>query len=161
MNTVRWLAVLVATSAMALAGCTGTPVQGSAAPQGSAASRPSTAEPSKTSAPQAADGTDLSACSDGTCQVRVTVSAKITLPASTRVESLTVTAIADGHVTLTGHDIGNRHGGASIGECSLSSNNNDLTMVVGVSGSCRPNNLRVDVVSVDGDSAVLSIAPIG
>ncbi|MGH3589048.1 MAG: hypothetical protein ACRDQ0_22290 [Pseudonocardia sp.] len=129
--------------------------------------RPTTAPPPTTTPlpplPQAADGSDTAACRDGTCEVRVGVGARITLPRRSGTEA-EVTAIADGMVQLSG----TWPGGSieSTGECSRceasmalpndeSLGSFDARFTTG--GGVKVNDYVLEAVAVSASEAVMRV----
>lgn len=109
-----------------------------------------TAAPSSTTAstrPPAADGTDLGACHDGTCEVQVTVSAlplDIPLDGALGVDVLTLSSITPDGIVTDGVGYG---GGVQL----------HIEVPVGSPGNL--NALSVTLVAVDGDAAIVRLAP--
>jgi hypothetical protein len=107
----------------------------SAAPSPSASTNPALPEP--------ADGTDLTACADGRCEVRVRAGDTITfIGDNVDLKSLTVVRIADNALT---HSAAGPPGYTFSGSMSAS-------------GTSVVNGLRVKIVAVDGDRAVIRLS---
>jgi hypothetical protein len=107
----------------------------------------------------AADGSDTGACADGQCEVRVSVSARFPVPASTKVKALRIVSIDADGVTFAGQDLGNDHGGTCTGNCSSSGTDDGFRLVLGAGSSGTENKLAMAVVSIAGASAVVRLGP--
>jgi hypothetical protein len=110
--------------------------------------------------PEAADGTDLHACADGRCEVRVAPAAQIPVPSSLWVGSLRVQSISSDEVTIVGRDVGNHHGGGCSGNCSGGGSNDGFKLTLGPGGSGSENKLSIALVAIGGGAAVLRLAPV-
>lgn len=102
------------------------------------------AESTPSSLPAAADGTDLAACSDGGCEVEVAVDAlplDIPLDGSLGVDTLTVNAITD---SIDVDSVG--WGAQQHAE-------------VPVGNAAQLNNVVVTLVAVEGNAALVRLAP--
>ncbi len=133
--------------------------QAPAPPASSSAPSTSAASPSE-EAPKAADGTDLAACSDGTCEVSAPAGAKMTFPAKTRVEYFTVQSIDADTVVLAGRGIGSRQGGSCTGKkCESSGSGKDYKVTLGPSSTATFNDLSITLRAITGGAAVLKIEP--
>ncbi|MFJ8754919.1 hypothetical protein ACIREO_37265 [Streptomyces sp. NPDC102441] len=107
------LVVLASAVALLLTGCggDGDDDSDSAAPEKSPAQTRSVAPPSKaptsppppaksSSLPKAADGTDLAACGDGTCEVEVRIGDVISVKSSSGAKEFMITGFGEGGVTV-------------------------------------------------------------
>lgn len=147
---------------LAVAGCA-SPVPGDAAPARDGAPTPAGAASSSAAAPAAADGSDVSACRDGDCEIVVTAAAEIPLDpmfgvnrlAITAVSGTTVDAVAEtgsgvsSRVTGGGRVVSRSRGGGSTVEISRLRPDSTATI----------NRISFRVVSVSGASAVLDVSP--
>lgn len=106
------------------------------------------------SAPTAADDTNVSVCSDGTCEVSVGPGMAIPLPTSTGVKNVKVTAVSRNRVTLTGDDIGNSSSGSCSGQCDGNDSNGVFTVTLGPESEDTENNLSIAVKGF-GDGRVV------
>lgn len=175
----RWFApaVLAAGVLIAVAGCeSSTPGNGTALPTGDAAAAgpgggsghptdptgasSAPAPPSAPSAPAAADGSDVTACADARCEVSVRAGTAIPVPASTDVADVTVTAVTDDRVTLTGRVLGSSSGGLCTGQCDSRSSNGEFTVTLGPDSLATQNGLSITSESITNDTAVLKLAPV-
>ncbi|MEV6908786.1 hypothetical protein [Amycolatopsis sp. NPDC051071] len=109
--------------------------------------------------PKAADGADLAACSDGICEVSAKAGGKITLPAQTRVESVTVRSVDADTVALVATGIGTRQGGTCSGKCEASGTGKDFQAKLWAGSGLTYNNLSVTLLGVGDGAAVLRIKP--
>lgn len=149
----------VATAAavmLALAGCG----QG-----GEAAPRPPSRSESSSSGPPVlptpADGSNLTACRDGRCEVGVNASMKIPVPRSLRVDSVRVQSVGAHTVTIVGRYLGNRNGGFCTGvNCSSSGSGKGFRLTLGPNSTGSENDLSITAVAVNGGVAVLRLAPV-
>lgn len=106
-----------------------------------------TTAPTTTTQPPAADGTDLAACRDGTCEVQValgTLPLDIPLDGALGVDTLTLSAITPDAITADGVA-----GGGSL----------QMHVEVPVGNPGYLNSLGVTLVTVEGDTAVVRLAP--
>jgi hypothetical protein len=114
--------------------------------------RPSTttAPPTTTTTvPPAADGTDLAACADGTCEVQVAAGGppiEISMDGSLGVDTLTLASITPEGLAADGVA-----GGGSV----------QLHVEVSPGATSYMNQVGVTLVSVVGDTAVVRLAPLG
>ncbi|WP_187284652.1 hypothetical protein [Streptomyces sp. uw30] len=95
---------------------------------------------------QAVDGTDLDACFDNACEVEVTGADTIQLDGTAGVDELSIDSVADNTLTLTGSS-GN---GAQQSTASQTA-----------PGRSTINDLVVDLISVDGDRAIIRLSLFG
>ncbi|WP_405593335.1 hypothetical protein [Streptomyces sp. NBC_01092] len=95
---------------------------------------------------QAVDGTDLDACFDNACEVEVTGGDTIQLDGTAGVDELSIDSVADNTLTLTGSS-GN---GAQQSTASQTA-----------PGRSTINDLVVDLISVDGDRAIIRLSLFG
>lgn len=115
-----------------------------------------TPAPSSPSLPAAADGTNVSACSDGTCEVSVGPGTAIPLPARTGAKNVKVTAVTRDRVTLTGEDSGDSSSGSCTGQsCDSNVSNGVFTITLGPDSEDTQNGLSIAVESVSDGQAVL------
>jgi hypothetical protein len=138
------LAVLTAAT-LALAGC------GAERPASSRSARPSpSASPSPSvtgpTLPPAADGSNIAACYDGTCEVRVRAPLDIPVSPDTGIASLKVTSVTAQGVTVTG--------------VLTDGTNLEITVYAegGGLGTGQVNNVQVTAVAVAGGEAVLHLS---
>ncbi len=118
------------------------------------------ASPTSSQAPQPADGTDLAACADAACEVSAVAGSKLTFPASTRIESITVQSVEGETVVLTGRTIGNRNGGGCTGRrCEASSTGNEFKVTLEPVSATSQNALYVTLQAVSNGAAILKIEP--
>lgn len=124
---------------------------------------PTTEPPSPTdvpptpTVPEAADGTDLAACEDGRCEVRVTAGGSVPLPqAPVRLAALS----ADEYTFVFEPSAA----GGSIAchqRCSMSSGlGQGPTTVTGTGGSIDAYGTRLTVVAHDAEAMVLRVEPV-
>lgn len=91
---------------------------------------------------QAADGTDLGACLDDACEVEVTGGDTIQLDGKAGVDELTIDSVADNTLNFTG----------SSGNGAQQSSSQTAP------GQSTVNNLMVDLISIDGDRAIIRLS---
>lgn len=108
--------------------------------------------------------TDVSACTTGHCEVRVSASTKITFKPGLDIDTLRVVAVdaGSGIVTIDTTSSSNSNGGGAYGSggtCSTSGTNGDVTDKMSVDCAVTNNSLSMSIVSIDGSSAVLKLAP--
>lgn len=116
----------------------------------------------------ASDGTDLAACHDGTCEVRVDGPAKIPLSAQFQVTDLRVESINSQSVTLQA--VTALGGPASFGcagkGCRLSAVESSSTEPTTATARAfvgtvfTANRIRIEVVAISDGSAILRFAPV-
>ncbi|WP_309234255.1 S8 family peptidase [Streptomyces lunaelactis] len=92
---------------------------------------------------QAADGKDLSACLKNTCEVEVTSGDTIRLDGTAGVDEFTVVSVADNTLTFT----------ASSGNGAQQSSGSQTSP-----GRSTINDLVVDLISVNGDRAIIRLS---
>ncbi|GAA4906022.1 hypothetical protein LX16_3431 [Stackebrandtia albiflava] len=138
------LIVLTAT----LAGCGGSqtgeltePVDGEPGGPAETGAPAETGSPSEAGLPEAADGSDLTACEDGNCEVVVTESDEIPVDPAFGVDLFTVESIEQDTVTVQATGAGTY-----------------LRVTISPSGAGSLNGILVKVVAVDGDRAVLNFS---
>lgn len=160
--------LLVVVTALALAGC------GSGEDDSGAAGGPaSSASPT----PTAADGTDLNACKDGTCEVKVTAPAKIPVDRKKfKIHTLKFTAAKDGAASFSIEDprpvsslsvrVCDREdkcfvlGGGSYVSGGENQKGGSSTSFTAATGSkITANRLLITVLSAADGSAILSMRP--
>lgn len=112
--------------------------------------------------PEAADGTDLRACADGTCEVLVDTSARIQVPKRLEVADLRVRDISQHAITIVGRFLGNSMGGgcSGSGTCSSSGSGGGFELTLGPDAIATQNGLSIGLVAIDGEHAVLRLAPV-
>jgi hypothetical protein len=132
----------------------------------SSAKHEPTASPSAPArpSPSAADGTNLTACQDGTCEVQVRTGDQIKVNPTFGLDMFTVKSIEDGRVTLM---MRGTHGGLeAVGRgISVSTNcaNNrcqdegELGLVTGMQG--RVNKILLNLSAAGGGQAILKLTP--
>ncbi|WP_329259292.1 hypothetical protein OG417_22315 [Actinoallomurus sp. NBC_01490] len=154
--------VLVSVTALTLAGC-------GAGERGSDGASPSARTSSRSAAPsptprQAADGTKLSACEDGTCEVTVTGRARIPVNRKSGLASLKVRSITSGEIRLTGiaastptgYSFATSCGGDA--SCSTSVDNDKADVTARAGAEITLNRLLIRVTSIAGGSAILRLS---
>lgn len=154
----RFQTLIAATGgALLLAGCGSGHDASSHAPSPSTSAKPS----ASASAPvSAADGTDLKACADGKCEVRVGPSARIPVPRRLEVASVRVQSVRATEVTIVGRYTGNRTGGSGSGNFSADSSNGKFRLTIGLNSEATENGLDVAVLALQGGYAVLRISSL-
>jgi hypothetical protein len=159
------------TAITSLAGC-GSGKEDAAAERGSPSAKaaaPTSAPASPTPTPQAADGTNLRACKDGTCEVKVTRPVRI----QTDVRKLKVSAIRV--TSLEGEEISFEVALPPSGEFDLNCDGDPRcqTMVVGpafgssgkanitahTGAQVQANGITIQVVTAAKGSAILRMKP--
>lgn len=155
----RAVAAMAMSGTLVLAGCgLGDEDSPSSSSRSGTPSKPATSAPS--APPQAADGTDLSACADGRCEVRVGASGRIPVPRKLGVDSVRVEAVGSGAITIVGRYIGGRQGGYCTGvRCSSVGNGNRFKLTLAPDSLSSQNDLSITAVAIDGGMAVLRFAP--
>lgn len=152
----RWGIAIIA-AGMLLGGCdstvSGTAAQRPAAPGHTGRSALASAS-SSSSLPTAADGTNVSACLDATCEVSVGPGTAIPLPASAGVKNVKVTTVTRDRVTFTGEDTGNSSSGSCTGQCDSNESNGVFTVTLGPDSQDTENGVSI-VVEGFGDGRVL------
>jgi hypothetical protein len=120
-----------------------------------------TTSPRLTPPPTAADGTNISACSDAVCEVSVGPGTAIPLPASTGVKNVKVTTVTRDRVTLTGEDAGNSSSGSCTGQCDSNDSNGVFTVTLGPDSEDEENGVAVAVEGFSDGRVVLKfdVAP--
>ncbi|WP_279552653.1 hypothetical protein [Streptomyces sp. DH24] len=117
------------------------------------------------SMPVATDGKDVRACADGTCEIRVSPSARVPLPARLGLGPLQVTAIQDGTVAMFAPLIQSEF--ASDGGCSAAitgpgaGDSGSVGLTCSVGEKAVVNKMSLEVVGIDtaDQAAVLRIRP--
>jgi hypothetical protein len=153
---------LAATVLLALiAGCGDSTPAGEPTPTGSPAPSPTPSAPAST----AADGTDLGACEDGTCEVRIDSSSSIELDGGLTVESLEVASIDDTTVALRLEGVpggGISSGCVSTGgTCDISSTGESAEASLSPGSVLTVNELAIEVVAISDGAAILRLGPAG
>ncbi|GGS60167.1 hypothetical protein GCM10010171_63880 [Actinokineospora fastidiosa] len=121
---------------------------------------PTTSEPttqSTTAQPTTTKPTTTAAAPDG---IRVAEGGAVPIPAGTGVGGVRVQSIDGARVTLAGESTGNSFRGACLQSCTMSAHNTAFTVELGQSGGTILNNLRIDLLGVDGGAAVLDVAKV-
>ncbi|WP_406301164.1 S8 family peptidase [Streptomyces sp. NBC_00885] len=118
------------------------PADSSSSPPSAPSSPPPSPSPSAGNG-QAADGTDLSACFDNTCEVEVTGGDTIKLDGTAGVDEFTVDSVADNTLTFT----------ASSGNGTQQSSGSQTSP-----GRSTIDDLVVDLISIDGDRATIQLS---
>jgi hypothetical protein len=122
-----------------------------------------TALPRPTAAPTtpltAADGTNVSACSDATCEVGVGPATAIPLPASTGVQDVKVTTVTRDRVTLTGAATGSSSSGSCTGQCDSGESNGVFTVTLGPASEDTENGVSIVVEGFSNGRVVLKFSP--
>lgn len=146
--------------ALLLAGCGSDDGDAADSSARSGAPSPGASSSRKPGPPAAADGTDLTACADGRCEVRVAGPASIPVPRRLGVSGVKVRSIGAGDVTLVGRFTGDRQSGFCTGRsCSSSGSDGGFTITLGADSTGSENGLSISVIAVGGGSAVLRLAP--
>ena len=117
--------------ALALVGCSTEepaerPAEQPPAPSATPTASPSPAEPTPSPTLTAADGTDVKACFDGTCEITVTGKKRIPLNKKLRVTGLTVSVVGAEKIRVEANDGMMRAGGGAGARLGL----NDLVIEV-------------------------------
>jgi hypothetical protein len=121
-----------------------------------------TAKPKPTPTPTAADGTDVSACSDVECEVLVRPGTAIPVPKSSGVGDLLVTKVTADRITLTGRVIGDSSaGGCYGGNCDVDSDHGAVTIVLGDDSLGSQNGVGIRVHDISNGTAVIELEPVG
>jgi hypothetical protein len=127
-----------------------------AAPTSPAVVTPTVASPAPL--PPAADGDDLSACADGTCEVRVVAGSVVPLPRRSGITAR-VAAVDASEVALSGTS---RGGDYECQRCEMSVNfdaENSFDVKLSAGGDLRMGGVVVEAVALDTDAAVLRVRP--
>ena len=155
----RMPVVLVSVAALALAGC------GSGrSDTGSVSASPSARTSNSPTPRQAADGTRLSACEDGTCEVKVTGPTRIPVNRKSEIASLKVSSISSEEISLTaiaastptGYTFNSSCGGAP---CTSSVDNDKADVKAHAGAEITLNRLVIRVTSLADGSAILRLSP--
>lgn len=148
----------LAATAVSLAGCGGSGDDtatgaGTHRPSAAASSagRPSSPSPSSTgpTLPAAADGTDIHACYDGRCEVRVRAPQRIPLSSKTGFAKLTVTSI-----TAQGMRVDTVGTNGSTGQATVSAQGGGYAIAT-------LNGLQIATLGVLDGVAVIRLSPVG
>jgi len=91
--------------------------------------------------PDAADGTDFGACAQGNCEVLVSESSEIPVDPSFGVDTITIAEVDSDAITVQATGAGSY-----------------LQVVVGTDGTGSLNGIVIEVVSIAGGQAVLSMS---
>ncbi|KAB2344451.1 hypothetical protein [Actinomadura rudentiformis] len=155
----RVVAAVALSGTLVLAGCgLGDEESPSASPPST--SPPSTSQSKPATSAQAADGTDLSACADGRCEVRVGASGRIPVPRKLGVDSVQVEAVGSDAITIVGRYIGGRQSGYCTGvKCSSVGKGTRFELTLAPDSLSSQNGLSITAVAIDGGMAVLRFAP--
>ncbi|GAB3415855.1 hypothetical protein [Flindersiella endophytica] len=165
MSRISWS--LPVAAVLALAAVTGcqpeAPEQGaSVSSSPSRSSAKATPTPTPTPALTAADGTDVSACSDVECEILVRPGTAIPVPKSSGVGDLKVTKVTADRVTLTGRVIGDSSfGGCYAGNCDVDSDHGAVTIVLGDDSLGTENGVGIRVHDISGGAAIIELEPVG
>jgi hypothetical protein len=155
----RYPAVIAAAGgALVLAGCGSGHDAASQAPSSSGPAR-ATASASASAPIASADGTDLKACADGRCEVRVDQGARIPVPRRLRVASVRVRSVSATAVTIVGSGIGNSSNSRGTGNFSAESTNGEFRITMGADSEVSQNGLNIAVVALQDEYAVLRLSP--
>ena len=157
--------LLAAVAVTALAGCGDDGKDAAPASSSPAATTPATTPPTPSASPSAADGTNLRACRDGSCEVEVKRPATIrTDEEKLDLSSIKVTSLADGEIsfrmTLASGQFD--FGCDADPECN--------TSVVGLGSGVahvtahpgaqiKANGVKIEVVTATKTSAILHLKP--
>lgn len=156
------LVVLISTGCAAAGPETASPPQLS---NTSSAPLPSAPTTSAVAQPTAKDGTNLQACSSGYCEVQVRAQDKIPLKPGLGINSLQVESILEGTITFLSTFRNSISGSCSGAErCSSESSVGSGRMGTGrhqasAGATLTLNQLRIDVVAVTGEFAIIRLAP--
>ncbi|MGW5049601.1 hypothetical protein [Actinokineospora sp. NPDC004072] len=115
---------------------------------------PDTTEP-ETTAPEATTAAPTTTAEPQ--PVRVTAGAEVAVPEGTGVSSVQVAEIQGDRVTLTGTTTGTNFTGICLRSCSITALNQDFTIQLGPGGGAVLNDLRIDLLGVDGVVAILRV----
>ncbi|WP_067461906.1 hypothetical protein [Actinomadura macra] len=150
----RFLALIAATGGgLALVGCASSP------DTSSPSSGPRSSRASASASVTAADDTNLAACTDGRCEVRVGASAKIPVPRRLEVASVRVQSVSATDVTVVGRYLGDSTTGTGSGNFSSESADGRFRLTVGLNSVAIQNGFAVAVLALQGGQAVLRIMP--
>lgn len=109
--------------------------------------------------PAAANGTNLSACASGSCEVLAGAGAHIPVPSSLLVEDVKVESVTANTVTIVGNDLGDQHGGTCSGNsCTASGSGDGFQIEMGSGSTGTENNFSVSVIAIEGGQTILRIA---
>ncbi|MFJ9885406.1 hypothetical protein ACIQRW_06060 [Streptomyces sp. NPDC091287] len=146
------LVALASAVALLLTGCgsDGSDISDGAAPEKSPAPTRSVAPPSKaptpppppaksSSLPKAADGTDLAACGDGTCEVEVKTGDVISVKSSSGVEEFMITGFGEGGATV------------AVGPF-------DNPMTTTVNGGVKINGVSLEITPLNDKRAIAKVS---
>lgn len=142
---------------LVVAGCTNQ-VYGTAAPVTSVLGQTS----SETSPfPAAADGSDLTACRDGDCEVVVSPPVEVPLDAGFGVDRLTITAVSGSTVEARAETSGGARTRVSGGGGGRVVSRNGRVEISGLrpGASATVNGISFRVVAVSGGTVVLAFSP--
>lgn len=110
--------------------------------------------------PSAIDGSDVSRCADGRCEIAATAGTSIPVPSTTNVRDLRVDRVQRRLVTLSGHILGSTSGGLCTGaDCDVETDNDEFTIKMSADSRATENGLSVAAESISGNIVVLRIAP--
>jgi hypothetical protein len=144
------------------AACGPEPAEQQADPKPGRTSAAASSTPSPTPTPTAADGTDVSACSDVECEVLVRPGTVIPIPKSAGVSDLKVAKVTADRITLTGRVIGNSSaGGCYAGNCDVNSDHGAVTIELGDNSLGSQNGVGVRVHDISNGAAVIELEPVG
>ncbi|WHT18012.1 hypothetical protein N8J89_33605 [Crossiella sp. CA-258035] len=176
MTRTTTLLPLLAGAAVLLAGCApDAPAPApSSAPPASSASPPSSPSPPPSTQPEppplptgAADGRNLTACTDGSCEVLVSKPASIRLNPKLQVRTLRIESVEADAVTLnltfpSGNGVKYAcEGGTQCTAVGGTSSSEPFAQAVAKAGArITVNGLRVEVVAAHEGTAVLRLTPV-
>lgn len=97
--------------------------------------------------------------------MQVSASTKITFKPGLDIDTLRVVAVdaGSGIVTIDTTSSSNSNGGGAYGSggtCSTSGTNGNVTNKMSIDCAVTNNSLSMSIVSIDGSSAVLKLAPV-
>jgi hypothetical protein len=138
------MGIRLVAGALLLAGLAGCGGRSDDAPTRSAPAAPSpTIPPASPTAPRAADGSDLSACRDGRCEVIVAAGDRISPLTRFGLQALTVRTVSPDGVTYVGTGPG----------ITVSAGRQQPGM------TSRLNRLAITTVAINGDRAIVRLKP--
>jgi hypothetical protein len=159
MSRISWsLPVLALLALGTAAGCQPDSPDQRADPSSSPTTTTAAAKPTPT--PTAKDGTDLSACADGSCEIEVRAGQQVATPAGMGMKSLKVTRIASDRVELAGQGTGGGSGGCyGNPPCSVANKGGAITMTLGRTATAVMNDSALTIDSIGDGTAIISVEP--
>lgn len=164
-DSARVTVVLVGLTLLLVAGCTSTDT-GVALPTSSATAPSTSPTPTPPVAlPPAADGADLTACADGSCEIRVDGPATIPIGLTFQVAAVSVESIGDDELTVGAEFAGGNIASSRTGRCSVSTMFESAgspamsRIKAGAGARLVANRVGIEVVAIARGAAVLRLAP--